>query len=355
MNWIRIIVTQTILVIFFFLLTDFLYTKLFINKKNFEKNYRVTHKVYHHTLKPSFDGVGLWGKMNHRICTDANGFKSNCQHSGRYKKKYDIAFIGDSFTEGSGLSFEDTFVGMFSNNYPHLSIANLAVASYSPSIYFKKIDFLLKQGFFFDHIYVFIDISDIQDESIYYHDANRNILMNDKLINYEKPSIKNKMWQYLSTNFSFSYQSYLTIKDFFVTQPTNSLLFNQRSAWTYNINSESYGELGVKRSIEKAVTEMELLYELLKVNNIKLSIGVYPWPAQLLEMKKNLNKENLQSIIWRDFCETRCVRFIDLFPVYKQLLTDLDVSQVYKKYYFYRDVHFNYEGHKLIFYNLLKN
>jgi hypothetical protein len=354
MNWIRVTLIQIALVIIFFLIVDFIYTKFSIIKKNFVEDFRAPHEVYHHTLKPSFDGIAIWGNTNYRICTDANGFKSDCKHVERKKKKYDIAFIGDSFTEGTGYPFEDTFVGMFSDAHPNLSIANLAVESYSPTVYFKKIDFLLKQGFFFDHIYVFIDISDIQDESIYSLDPEGNVLMNNKLVNYEKPNIINKLKQNMSTSFKLSYQSYLIIKDFFIPQPTNKLLTQERAAWTYNTNLQSYGELGVKGSTEKAVNKMNLLYELLKVNKIKLSIGVYPWPTQLLEMKKNLNTENSQSIIWRDFCEKKCENFVDFFPVYKELLLDFDVSKIYKKYYLYGDIHFNYEGHKFVFNHLLK-
>ena len=48
---------------------------------------------------------------------------------------FEYLFIGDSFTEGVGLKFNETFVGIFKDN-SNSSVANLGVQSYSPIIYF---------------------------------------------------------------------------------------------------------------------------------------------------------------------------------------------------------------------------
>ena len=66
------------------------------------------------------------------------------------------------------MSYENSFVGKFASNYKDLKIANLAVSSYNPTIYLIKLKWLLDNGYSFKHIYVFIDISDIQDESRYF-------------------------------------------------------------------------------------------------------------------------------------------------------------------------------------------
>ena len=36
-------------------------------------------------------------------------------------KEFDIAFIGDSFTEGVGLDYKDTFVGRIENKFDKLN------------------------------------------------------------------------------------------------------------------------------------------------------------------------------------------------------------------------------------------
>lgn len=38
--------------------------------------------------------------------------------------RHRILFIGDSFTEGAGLPFEQTFVGMFSQGVPDVDVLN---------------------------------------------------------------------------------------------------------------------------------------------------------------------------------------------------------------------------------------
>ena len=52
--------------------------------------------------------------------------------------KYKYAFLGDSFTEGLGLNYSDTFAGMLSD-YSRYEIINMGVTSYSPIIYWNKI------------------------------------------------------------------------------------------------------------------------------------------------------------------------------------------------------------------------
>ncbi len=59
-------------------------------------------------------------------------------------------------------------MGQIAKSRPELKIANLGVSSYSPSIYFSKVNFLLQQGITFKELVVYIDISDIQDEAISY-------------------------------------------------------------------------------------------------------------------------------------------------------------------------------------------
>ena len=50
-----------------------------------------------------------------------------------------------------------------------IEVLNAAVASYSPSIYFRKTKYLIEDiGLDFDEVIVFTDVSDVQDEAYYY-------------------------------------------------------------------------------------------------------------------------------------------------------------------------------------------
>lgn len=143
------------------------------------EQFRVRHPIYHHSLKPNFDGIGSWGTWTYRVCTNPHGFKDTCGSKNPPTKQFDVAFIGDSFTEGVGLPYEQTFVGMVAAKSPNLKIANLGVVSYSPAIYLTKLKALYSEGYQFKHVIVFIDIGDAYDEANAY-DLHDNSVVVDK-------------------------------------------------------------------------------------------------------------------------------------------------------------------------------
>ena len=68
------------------------------------------------------------------------------------------------------LDYEKTFVGLISNalkkNY---NVLNAGVTSYSPIIYWKKVEYLINIARLeFDELIVYLDLSDIQDEASIY-------------------------------------------------------------------------------------------------------------------------------------------------------------------------------------------
>jgi hypothetical protein len=108
-----------------------------------------------------------------------------------------------------------------------------------------------------------------------------------------------------------------------------------RSAWTYNLQAPGYGALGVQRSIDKAVSQMERVADLLARHNIKLSVGVYPWPAQL----KYDQEHSLQVQIWQRFCEHRCENFYNAFPAFFSTLRASGIQATIDRYYYPGDMH----------------
>ena len=363
MSSIKVICIQFLASIFFFFFIDLIYTKFFLpditnQYTNNEQQYRIEHKNFHHTLAPSYRGLARWGDVEYEVCTDPNGFKAACKDINNKQIAFDVAFIGDSFTEAIGMEYQDSFVGMYANKNPNMAIANLGVSSYSPSVYFTKISWLLKQGYHFNHVYAFIDISDVQDESNYFRNDSGDLLIASEQDDNDHSSISVKeIKAFIQENFYIFTIGYFYVKSIFADDEKKLYreLFNfERSAWTYNLNSTGYGELGAKGYIEKSLAEMRALHNLLDSNGIKLSVGVYPWPAQLVEMKDN-DSENAQSIIWSQFCEQRCERFVDLFPIYQLLVDRYGVDAVYDKYFIRGDVHYNIDGNKLIYSEITKS
>ena len=96
---------------------------------------------------------------------------------------------------------------------------------------------------------------------------------------------------------------------------------------------------------------MKKLHKLLEENEIKLSVAVYPWPGQLLHDQEN----SLQVKIWKKFCENRCSRFINYFPVFFDFLKNQRKEQVIEKFYIPGNFHFSEDGNKLIADFFVKN
>ena len=358
---------KTFFLIFFttFIITliiDFFFGRLvlstfdtYFSKTNFyERLIRVDHKVYHHTLKPdvnykkarSFDGYFT-------LCTDNHGFKYKCKK--KRNKKFDIAFLGDSFVEGVALEYEKTFVGLFekAKNTP---TANLGVVSYSPSIYLSKMKFLLENDYKFNHLVVFIDVSDLYDDNSFYK-LNENFSVSEK--NAREKNLKRR--KFLRHNFPLTnYYMYVVKMNQRLNREVPPLesdrpIFNEKATnkakWTY-LKSDKLA--GYQEPISKTKSEMLYamteLHKLLQKNDIRLSLAVYPWPQQL-------EFDNVNSIhvkMWENFCKKKCYKFINFFPFFFEEKKKTSFLDVYKKYYFWNDVHFNDEGNRIIAEKLLR-
>ena len=343
-----------------FIIVDFIIGKKLYKKfiKKTDWNYVETNQLYTHDFKKHFKtNHAEYGSIRFEFCSDKNNFRNFCKNMENENKVYDIGIIGDSFIEGIGLNYNKTFVGQLTEKLPSLKIANLGVQSYSPSIYNIKIKNLISKGYKFKEIIVFIDISDIQDEAIYYQIKQGKVLKRDKNLyenlkkieDLEKPIIQ-KITRFLDRRVIFTYRGWLKFKKYLISKNLikykipDSVINVKRSEWTFKENSNGYGKIGVDGAIKISLKNMENLAEYLKENNTDLSIGVYPWPAQLKYDKVN----NKQVKIWKQFCEDKCKLFFDFMPYFFNDLKENSFKKTYRKYFILDDVHFNYEGNKLL-------
>lgn len=310
---------------------------------------RVKDEIYHHGLKSSFIGTDSWEKK-YDLCTNEYGMKAACEDVRNSRKAFDIAFIGDSFTEGIGLPYQKTFVGIIAKSMPEKAIANLGVASYSPSIYLTKVKHFLEQGFQFKEVIIYIDISDIQDEAIYYSIIDGKVKDVTLPHDVSPPAVASPPTNAFARKyFPLSYELLHQIKARAMADPSERMereaVWNElRSAWTYRPDSPGYGPMGIERGIAKAVGALEELFNYLDRRGIPLSVGVYPWPAQL----RWDTEDSRQVQIWRKFCERRCKHFFNSFPSFFRELRRSDFDTVYRRYYIARDTHYNESGNEIL-------
>ncbi len=356
------IITITFFTFIFFdlILGKTIYKKFIrVNFVDQDTTFSIKDDIYDHKFLASYktDAAG-WGSRRYIFCTDPNGFRSSCNKQFSNNKNFDIGFIGDSFTEGIGINYEKSFVGIISNNLSEKKIANLAVASYSPSIYYAKLNHLLSEGFTFKEIIVFIDLSDLRDETVCYKLDNNIIKRLDNnndchiipLSNWDnlKKILTDKL--ILSTQLQNLLRNKLIKLNLLDYKVPGRLIKNPNSNWTYEYIPKNYNNLTYDQSRNLLIENMNKLSKLLSENNIKMSVAVYPWPGTLLKDKTN----NKHSTLWKKFCEKKCKKFYNLNGPFFRMLQNEKFSSVYTKVYIKDDIHFNEYGNEIIANNFLK-
>lgn len=328
-------------------------------KKNvpLTKSYIKKHLIYHHELNKYYKDKVFYSSFDFLMCTDQYSFRINCEKNiNRNTKNLGIVFLGDSTTEGVGLNFEDTFFGMIEEKHSDMVLTNLSASSYSFSIYFAKLNYLINiKEFNIKKVVLVPDISDIQDEAIKYYLDENNIVreMSEFSFSDLPETVENKKVYY---NFLRKLPiTFALLRDLYyydLLRPIYRYKRNYgRAEWTYNISSSSYGEMGVENSIKKSIKLLEKTYELLKEKNIDLSIVVLPHPSQILYDKE----DSLHVEMLKNFCIERCKEFVNLYPVFFRFKNNMSSNDIIKKFYLKGDMHFNKAGNKIIADKIIKD
>jgi len=353
-----------------FLILDFIFTYLIISKFEFHDffypnlDHRISNVFYHHSFKKNVDTIDVWGKHKYKFITNSLGFKD--KKNREIKKNTDankrILINGDSFIEGIGFSYEDTFVGYLDKYFSdkEIEILNAGVASQSPILYYKKIKYLLEvEKIYFNELILFLDISDVIDEYYYF-------------INYENDIKKNSSRDILQEFFIHNFSSYLfldvifskinLLKDSLITRFKASKFFNEqffyissekihlynsihveRGNWTHNDHLwEKHGQKGRKLAEEN----LNKLITLCENHKVKFSLIIYPWPNQIyFDIKSKRHRNH-----WKNWSIKNNVNFIDLFDYFD----NKNSIETINKLFIPSDVHWNRKGQKYIFEIILK-
>lgn len=356
-NFIKIFLLTFLLFIFLdIVLGNFIYKK-FIRTSFVDQDISFGKKddIFDHGFVKSYKTQNAgWGEIRYNFCTDPNAFRSDCKNQFLKNKNFDLAFIGDSFTEGVGINFEETFVGIIASDLKNKKIANLAASSYSPAIYFSKINYLLQNGYSFNEIIVFLDLSDIQDDAVCY--KLENSVVKRRGSNYSCFKNNKDLFDKLEKRLRLSSEFLRLLNEQLIEfkiidySPPGSVVDNPRARWTYDFRRKDFNNLSLDDAVKISIENMSLLSVLLKENNIDLSLAVYPWPGTL----KNDNKNNKQLNIWKNFCVSNCKNFYNLMEPFFTLSRKESFVSVYKKMYINDDIHFNEEGNKILAKKFLK-
>ena len=207
---------KSYLLIFFitisiWIVIDFFFGRSLLNSIKYANNHGTVHPNFHHTFLPNVNKILYFAGQEYTFCTDSHGFRKSCNANKKKNKNFDIIFIGDSVTEGVGLDFEDTIVGLIENKFKNRKIVNMAASSYSTMIYNNKLQYLIKNDYSFNEVVVLIDPSDIQDDSEVYKISGETVISKERKIN--RYNIYIDKIKYLSKNIlPMTYEILLQIK-----------------------------------------------------------------------------------------------------------------------------------------------
>lgn len=334
---------------------DFIVTKIFFpnntNAITEKKNeHRISHHIFHHHLKPFVDIVEDHGKYGkHRLITNSLGFKD------KEKRKIKpiinekrIVIIGDSFTEGVLLKYEDTFAGMIDAELSKRNIEtlNASLSSYSPSIYFNKIKYLIEEEKLkFDELVIFLDISDIWNEATTY------TLKEDKVVKQKNMSLREWLSIFLNKNFFGTYLVTNLIYD--KIKGGKNISQDAFIDWSVSddhpidkwpIKKKFYEQFGVN-GIKKVEIFMQKIVNFNNKHNIQTTIVVYPWVS-------NIYYNDLDSVhvkIWKKFSKKNKINFLNLFPLFVEANRSFkENKEIIKEYFIPFDIHYNRKGHRVI-------
>lgn len=326
-----------------------------------ETRYRVRHPVYHHALVPLADGWGVWGNRRYRIRTNSLGFKDrDTREIDPGSEAPRFVFIGDSFTEGIGVEYADTFAGIvaYALRERGVEVLNASMSSYAPSIYYAKMRHLIEEERLrCDRVFVFMDISDIEDDAVLYALREDGTVVDaegaEEVIRGRAEVFDLK--QFLKEN-SVLVRLADLIKDRFlersgwdplvadVEYEWRRLALHPGASWTFDDEQFAlYGE----RGLANATRAMDALDALLREGGIGLTIVVYPWPAQILA--DDLASRQVEH--WSRWARDHDRDFIDLFPAF--IREDRDPRETIRALFIPWDVHWNEAGHALIARELL--
>ena len=293
---------------------------------------------YDHDLAPDQTSTRVWGNILYPWQTDRFGFRTGeCAPREPEKGRENIFVIGDSFTEALGSSYEQSFAGLMACDAARQGKAlwNLGVASYSPAIYHRKIRAAAERlGVKPTEIFVFLDLSDIDDDANVYRVEQDRVVRAGSSGGQSMPSFD--VGRFVLDNFMTARLLY----DLYLTSSFSYALSVGRPRARWTLDPVLMADWG-RRGLEVAGANLDKIVEICREWQCRMTLIVYPWPDNVMAG----DRDSIQVRHWRDWAAKRDVQFIDGFAPFFHEPADTAL----RKYYIAGDVHFSEPGNRLLY------
>jgi hypothetical protein len=321
---------------------------------------------YHHGLKPNLSMMTRWGRAKYQLFTDDIGLKDQTPRqvprAGGHRR---ILFLGDSFVEGLGIPYEETFVGIVGDRIrqtgDETEVFNGGCLSHSPRLYLLHLqDLVDRLGMHFDEVVVFIDISDVGDELVYedftpgkvtallvmrkllYFFREHSLLGYDiyrhpRLVRSSLAAIASWMGAHARRDsrpatFPQPPAGSTSSIGFDRTKPDGLDPYRPRDAWVGDDEVfQTWGEHGLRLAREN----LRRLVEYAEGKGMKVSFAVYPWP-------RSVHVPGRARDVWRTMAAEENWMLVDLFE-------DFDtITDAATRFFIRGDIHWNAQGHQFV-------
>lgn len=313
--------------------------------------FRVPDRWRHHALVPMRSRNERWGEARFTVSTNSLGMRDRTSAlvplaRGNARR---IVFLGDSFTEGIGVEFDETFPTLVEaglraaggvaggNSSGSIECLNSGLSSYSPLLEERTLRELLERGLEFDHLVLLVDSSDPQDELLYRRALGMDVghmasATAEQDLFYSAAGI----WAY--RQFAVVRKLWRTSRHFEPRWIWRDSARRDRECWATDPELiQRWGNQGITLMQES----LDRIVALARRRGVSLHMVIYPWPYQIEAGRATPQAPSIMEERLADYCSSRGVPLINLYPVFlaREDWRDLFVPG---------DVHWSPAGHRLV-------
>jgi len=302
---------------------------------------------YHHGLAAKRVTTDTWGHQPYTLVTNSLGFKDRTPRDVALQSPGPrLMFIGDSFTEGMGVPYAQTWVGLVDSalSGQGIEVLNAGVGSYCPKTVYYKTKALLESGLRLSNIVFFIDVSDMADELIFNDFVPANKDLDDVWIGrYVKTAHPPALAQY-----SLIYRTLLKRqgldpwKQTTFTNPHTGESFafdsNEREVWTRGRTLD-----WLEAAQGSATYYVTKLAALCATHGIGFEIAIYPWLHEIAANDAHSRYRN----VWQRLSAEQHLGCYDLHEVFFPA-DPAARQQILAQDFIPGDVHWSAAGHQLV-------
>jgi len=298
-------------------------------RKRGELPLNILDEQLHHTLRSNTSALVKWGDAEVIYHTNSLGYRDATIREIDRQTEADkrILFLGDSFTEGVGVSWDEHFINLLAKSINltgrSVEMLNAGIIGYCPSLEYRKLKQFLDEGYETDSVILMFDISDIHDEAVFYDGWERRG-PTDPILG------STNMYPMILRQLSSRLKPLFTQK----LSPEERKLSPGERNWT----EFPAGQIPwVEKGLQICKNNILNIAELCRLHGIEFTLVIYPQPTQL----QSPIRPSLAQVIFGDFARKHEINLYDLFDDFF-LVTD------WQDYFIPGDIHWNSLGHKLV-------